>query len=523
MIESQRRKPIQIFSDTPTSKTDLHILLLTLNQFLVKGKKDGTQVLKRIDISNSHRYTVLDFVVEPERETPVVMDEEVVVVGGGPAGIGAALASARTGADTLLIEAFGSLGGMGTLGLMSIGGSSFGPEWAKGITKEVYDRVREIGGLIDYQEKWSKGTTSNPLAHFAHWEDYSLHIFDPEALKITANEMMEESGVKLLFHTLFVDTIVEDNHIKAILVENVSGRQAIRGRIFVDATGTGDVVARSGAPYTEPRDAIGAPMPMSLMYKMSGVNFGKLLEYQKKDPELTKLIAKAKEKGELPHYRTKKTVKDMKGHYDALYSGHPHLEMSPLIHPGELLCWGGPTPHEWRLNGTKVQDLTRAETNIRKQIWSEVNFLKKYVPGFENAFLSAIAPYMGVREKRHPIGEYVLTYDDVKNGREFDDVVLKMQPSPGITIMRTGQKIVSFDIPYRCLLPKRIDNLLLAGDNVSADHGAFLHMRSVQKCMAKGEVAGTAAALSAKNKVKPKDLGYRALRRQLVKQGVLAD
>jgi len=465
----------------------------------------------------------LDSVVEPERKTPILMDVDVAVVGGGPAGITAALASARNGADTLLIETYGSLGGMGTLGLMSVGGSEFGGESTRGITKEIFDRMRKIGGAINYQEKWPKGTTSNPLAHFAHWENYSLSIFDPESFKITVNEMMEEAGVKLLFHTWFADTIVEDNHIRAILVENVSGRQAIRSKVFVDATGTGDVAARSGVPYTEPRDATGVPMPMSLMYKMSGVNFEKLLEYQKKDPELTQLIAKAKEKGELPYYRTKKSVKDMEGHYEALYSGHPHLEMSPLIHPGEILCWGGPTPHEWGLDGTKVQDLTQAEINIRRQIWSEVNFLKKYVPGFEDAFLSAIAPYMGVREKRHPIGEYVLTYDDVKNGREFDDVVLKMFPSPGITIMRTGQRIVSFDIPYRCFLPKKIDNLLLAGDNTSADHGAFIHMRSVQKCMAKGEVAGTAAALSVKNEVKPKDLDYRILRERFVKQGLLVD
>ena len=465
----------------------------------------------------------MDFIVEPERETPVLMDVDVAVVGGGPAGTCAALASARNGADTLLIEAYGSLGGMGTLGLMSVGNYAFGLERAPGITKEIFDKMRKTGGAIDYQEKWPKATTSNPLAHFAYWEGYSLDVFDPESFKITVNEMMEESGVKLLFYTRFADTIVEDDHIKAILVENISGRQAIRGRVFVDATGSGDVAARSGVPYTEPRDATGVPMPMSLMYKISGVNFEKLLEYQKKDPELTELISKAKEKGELPYYRAKKPVKDMGGHYDAIYSGHIHLEMSPLIHPGELLCWGGPTPHEWGLDGTKAQDLTKAEIEIRKQIWSEVNFLKKHVPGFENAFLSAVAPYMGVREKRHPIGEYVLTYDDIENGRKFDDVVLKMFPDPGITIVRKRQPMNKFDVPYRSLLPKKIDNLLLAGDNTSTDHGAFLHTRGVQKCMVKGEVAGIAAALSVENKAKPKDLDYRELRERLIKRGLLTD
>jgi len=457
----------------------------------------------------------LDVVVEPERKTHVLTDVDVVVVGGGPAGIGAALASARNGADTTLIERCGSLGGMSTLGLMCV----VVPPML-GVTKEIFDRLRNMGYAVDYEDRWPKGMTSNALAHFSAWEGLGLTVFDPEAFRIVVNEMMEEEGVRLLFHSQFVDTIVEDGAIRAALLENVSGRQAIKGKVFVDATGTGDVVARSGAPYVEARDATGVPMPMTLMYKMGGVDFEKLLEHQKKDPELAKLIAEAKAKGELPYYRPKKSVEEMKGHYDAVYTGHPRLEMSPLVFRDEMLVWGGPVPHEWGLDGTKVEDLTRAEVNVRKQIWAEVNFLKKYVPGFENAFLSTVSSYMGVREKRHPVGEHVLTFDDVKSGRKFDDATLRLNPDPGAIILGLPTTL-SFDLPYRCLLPKKIDNLLLAGDNISADHGAFLHIRNVVKAMNIGQVAGTAAALSAKKRVKPKDLDYPTLRTKLVKQGLL--
>jgi hypothetical protein len=464
---------------------------------------------------------VLEVIVEPRRKIPVLMNMDVVVIGGGPAGIGAAIAAARNGASTVLIENYGSLGGMSTLGLMSVGPYHTGLDHAPGITGEIYSKMRRLGVAIDYQDRWPKGITSNPLAHFSNWKGYRIDVFDPEGFKIVVNGMMEKERVNILLYTRFADTMIDNGNIKAILVENVSGRQAIKGKVFIDATGTGDVVARSGAPYLDARDTTGVPIPMSLMYKVGGVNFKRLLDYQKKDPELAKLIDKAKSKGKLPYYRTKKSVNQMSGHYDALYSGHPHLEMSPLIERGELLCWGGPALHEWGLDGTKAQDLTRAEINIRKQIWSEFNFLKKHVPGFEKAFLSSIASYIGVREKRHPIGEYVLTFDDIKNGRKFDDVVLQVLPDPGIAIMNTKQPIVYFDIPYRCFLPKKVDNLLLAGDNTSTDHGAFLHTRGVQKCMAKGEVAGTAAALSVKNKVKPKVLDYKVLKVRLVRQGIL--
>lgn len=459
----------------------------------------------------------MEFITESARKTPVIMKADVVVVGGGPAGVGAAVRATRSGANTVIIEKFGSLGGTNTTGFMFVV-----VEEVKHLSAEIFDRLRPGGYIVNLLEKFP-GLTSNPLGHNSNawysWSVPEILAFDPDMCAYVINEMMEEAGVKFLLRTRFVDTKVEGGTIKAVIVENASGRQAIEGKVFIDATGRGDVVARSGAPYASARNQLGVPIPMGLMWKMSKVDYERLFEYQKKDPKLDSLIEKARMKGELPYYRPKKRDEEIKD-YDVIYTGHSHPEMSPTLYPGEMLLWM-PAMHDWGLDGAeKAEDLTRAEINIRKQIVSELNFLKKYVPGFEESHLSGISPYMGIREGRHPIGEYVLTFDDVKNGRKFDDATLKLKPFA----MRNQELAgVEFDIPYRCFLPKKIDNLLLVGDDISADHGAFLHVRSFGKAMSSGEVAGVAAALSAKKGFKPKELKYPVLKKRIVEEGILTD
>lgn len=459
----------------------------------------------------------MEFITEPTRKVPLIMKADVVVVGGGPAGVGAALRAARNGADTVVIERFGSLGGTNTTGFMFVALER------EHLAAEIYDRLRPGGHIVNLLEKFPD-LTSNPLTHYSSALNpqsiSEILAFDPDMCAFIINEMMEKTGVKLLLRTSYVNTKVEGDTIEAIIVENVSGRQAIAGKVFIDATGRGDVIARSGVPYTSARNEMGFPMPMGLMWKMSDVDYERLFEYQKKDPKLEKLGEKARKKGELPYYRSKKTAKEMK-YYDLIYTGHPHLEMSPTSHLGEMLLWM-PVIHEWGLDGAeKAEDLTRAEIHIRKQIVRELNFLKKYVPGFEKAYLSGISPYMGIREGRHPIGEYVLTCEDVRNGRKFDDATLRLKTLDYLDMRNQELAQVEFDVPYRCFLPKKIDNLLLAGDDISVDHGAFLHIRSFVRAMNLGEVAGTAATLSVKNETKPKELEYSVLEKTLLEQHIL--
>lgn len=458
----------------------------------------------------------MEFIIEPERKTPIIARGDVVVVGGGPAGIGAALRAARSGANTILIEKFGVLGGTNTAGFMVVVRGE-----RQHIAAEIFDRLRPGGYIVNLMEKFP-GVTSNPLNH---WGKYGplfipeLLAFDPDMCSHVLYELMGETNVKLFMGSQFVDTQVEGTSIRSVIIENTSGRQAVEGKVFIDATGRGDVAARSGVPYTSARNELGVPMPPGLMWKMSGVDYQKLLEYQKEDPKLDKLINKAKTKGESPYSWSPKSDEAMR-HYDVIYTGHSRLEMCPLVYPGDLLLWM-PAMHDLGLDcAEKAEDFTRAEIEIRKQIVAELNFLKKYVPGFENAHLGGIAPALGVREGRHPVGEYVLTFDDIKNSRKFDDVALRLRAND-IRIREFRELIVN--IPYRCFLPKNIDNLLLAGDDLSVDHGAFLHTRNFGNAISLGEVAGIAAFVSVENRVKPKELEYSMLKKELFAWFILTE
>jgi len=454
----------------------------------------------------------MKFITEPAKEIPVVKSADVVVVGGGPAGVGAAIRAAQNDADTVLIERFGSLGGNNTTGFMFI--SRGGQEYLGGLATEILDGLRPMGYAVDIRTlEWFPDAHYNPLTHY-----YSAAIgdlppqerlaYDPDMTAYVMSNMVEELGVKIMLRNLFVDVLVEGDTIKAVIVENVSGRQAIEGKVFIDATGCGDVVARSGSPYVSAADEMGFRMPTGLMWKMSGVTYERLLEYQKEDPKLDKITEMARAKGELPYYRPKKTGKEMKA-YERIYTGHPHLEMSPTLYPGEMLLWA-PSVHEWAINAAEnAEDLTRAEIHIRKQIVAELSFLKKYVPGFEKAHISGISPFMGIREGRHPIGEYVLRYEDIISRRKFDDVALRRKTFE-LLPTEEGLSAVIFDIPYRCFLAKKLNNLLVTGGNISMEHAAFLHVRGFGPSVRLGEVAGIAAALSVKNKIKPKELKWGA-------------
>jgi hypothetical protein len=441
---------------------------------------------------------------------PVVADADVVVIGGGPAGVGAAIRAARHGARTILIERFGSLGGINALGFMFIT-VDLGGRILRGVSKEIMERLERGGFVANILERYPD-INANPLTHYGgpggRRGDMSLLAFDPDMLASVMNDLIEETGVKIMLRSLFVDALVKDRSIKAVVVENASGKQAVEGRIFIDATGRADVVARSGAPFVRAACAgTGLPMSPGLMWKLAGVDLDTLFAYQRTDPVLEKLIDRARANGDVPYYRRKLTREDTACDFCPKYSGHPTLEMQPTLYPGEVLLWAS-APYEMGLHADDTaEDATKAETNIRKQIVSEFHFLKRYVPGFERAHLAGIAPFLGLREGRHPIGEYVLTYDDLLNSAKFPDVALRPVDHIQVRTPR-GPRLLDVEVPYRSFLARGLENLLLAGDAISAEHSAqFYATHLFPLAMSAGEVAGEAAGLALHEQV-----GIKALR-----------
>ena len=460
----------------------------------------------------------MEYVTPPQTKVPVIAKADVVVVGGGPAGVGAAVRAARHGADTVLIERFGSPGGITCNGFMFITGKG------DGVAAEIMDRLPE-GYRADVFEVFPEIFTSR-LTHYGvgppgisrPQEPLPKLVFDPDMTSWIMTSVLNECGVKILFRSLFVNTIVEGGTIKAVIVENASGKQAIEGKVFVDATGCGDVVARAGCPFKSPGDERGEYfMPPGLLWKMSDVDVQKVFDYEKnEDPGLDIITGKAKARGELPYYIPRRTAEEMHAHgtsYGGWHTGHPRLEFMPGVHPGDVLMWAPASYDRGLLNvAEKAEDLTRAEIQIREEIMSEIPFLNKYVPGFEKAHLSGIAPMMGKREGRHPIGEYVLTFEDLKSTGKFDDVVLRQRGRTPLTRGEGPQMpSIEIELPYRSFLAKKVDNLLLSGDNFSMTFSVAHCIKGFGVAMSTGEVAGTAAALSVKNKVKPKELKMEPL------------
>lgn len=448
----------------------------------------------------------MKYVTVPEAKIPVIMEADVVVVGGGPAGVGAAVSAARSGANTVLIERHGCLGGMFTNGLMCV---SVG-ELPRGLPTEILERLGK-DGYVENPIKKYPGLSSNPLFHYhgpnlapGYRGPSKIATFDPYMAAHVMTEMMQEAGAAVNLRSLFVDAEIEESRIQAVITEDASGRRAIAGKVFVDATGRGDLVARSGGAYVNAGNELGFPIPPGLMWKLSNVDFERLFEYQKEDPLLEKAMERAKANGDLPRYRPKRTE-----YYGGGYGGHPRPEMCPMLYPGDALLWA-PAAYDWKLDcGERAEDLTRAEVEIRKEIVTELNFLTKYVPGFEHARLGAVAPFVGIREGRHPVGEHVMSYDDIRNECRFEDAALRLTTWDRMN-MEGGNPFVTFDVPYRSFLSKGVDNLLLAGDNLSMTHEALLHIRGFGTALRTGEVAGMAAAGAVEQGILPRELNWKA-------------
>jgi hypothetical protein len=416
-------------------------------------------------------------ITEPARETPVLGEYEVIVLGGGPAGIAAAVAAARAGRSTLLIERYGFLGGMGT----AAGVTNF-----CGLHANVHGEVRQVvhGVAGDLLERIARlGGLSEPHSLFKG--RIKAQAYDNAAYKIAADDLVLSSGVKLLFHALAVNCLLKSkSELDALIVETKSGRGAIRGRMFIDCSGDGDLAAWAGAPY-EKGDGHGSMLYPSTMFRINGV-----------DPR------RAGEAWE---------------HFDALLEaaargGKRFPRKQPIIRPQKHDI-------EWRVNvtqlsnpdgsaidGTNAEQLTWGEIQGRRQVVDFFDFLRASAPGFENAYILDIAPQVGIRETRRVVGEYQLSERDVLECASFDDTIgVNGWPIeehvPGNVVFRWPRIPESrgFNhLPYRMLLPLRVENLFVAGRCASMTHMGQSAARVSGACFAMGQAAGAAADLALK-------------------------
>jgi hypothetical protein len=404
---------------------------------------------------------------EPARELHIARDVDVVVVGGGPAGLAAALAAARNGASTVLVERFGYLGGTATASLMAcINGfrNQVEPDFTqtvRGIAEEIVLELKALGGLgrSPYPQK-SYPTEPGQM-------EYSYAI-DTELFKYVALKLCVEAGVDLLFHTWFCDSIVDQGVLKGVIVENKSGRQALLARVVIDASGDGDVAARAGAPFWQTVEDEAPRLVDALMYR---VEFG---------------------------------------------------ETRPASVHGcdfgaNAVVWG---PRAAPIDGTDGDALAAAEVDARLRVYEDFAAKQAQDPSLADARVVETPPLLGIRQTRFIEGEYKLTAEDAIEGRRFDDVVAI---SSCAIIHYYGYRRYleheGYDIPYRCLVPLQVEGLLIAGRCISSEQQPYESHRAMIPIMAIGEAAGTAAALSAKGGVQPRDLDVALLQQTLVAQG----
>ncbi len=444
-----------------------------------------------------------------QKELPVTATADVLVVGSGPAGLGAAIASARNGAKTLLVERYGFLGGNLTAGLVGPCMTSYSldgtTQLIKGIFEEMVLRMERAGGAL-HPSKISAGSEYAGFIVFGHDKVTPFH---PEAVKMVAMEMCLEAGVELLLHTFVADTTVEGAAVTGVVAANKSGLQSLRAAVTVDCSADADVAARAGVPFQIGRAEDGLTQPMTLFFRVRNVDDERVKAYVAAHPEdfrpFASLVQQARERGEFPIPRR-------------------GVGLYRTLEPG---VWRINTTRVQRLYGTDARDLTRAEIEGRQQVKTLMAFFRKWLPGFERAELLDTATQIGVRETRRILGEYILTLEDLAGGREFEDVItlagypVDIHSPTGDGGGATGELQTAniYQIPYRSLVPVRVEQLLVAGRSLSATHEALAAVRVMPPAFAMGQAAGTAAALAVAKGISPRRVPVPELQATLVRQG----
>lgn len=420
---------------------------------------------------------------ENERQIPCNTDYSVIVAGSGPAGIGAAVKAARMGAKTLLIEYCGSVGGVSTSGMMS----HFTGTVNSRLYIEVLDRA---AAKNDYETGVRKAE------------------IDPELLRETYYEMLNEAGVDILLYTLVCDTVTQNGCVKGVITQSKSGRCAYMADVVIDCTGDGDVAYYSGASFFMGREEDGKMQPATLMFKVGNVDMQRACfpgSFETKvHTEEGELQSMAKEELPFP-------------------AGHVLLYRSTI--PGIVTC---NMTNCIDIDGTKAEDLTRAEILCRSQMKPIVEFLRKHAPGYENCYIISAASLIGIRETRHFKGVKQINEEDILAARAFDDWVVRgahfnfdIHNMSGSSLDETGVQAKftqqnGYTIPYGCLVPEKIDGLLLSGRNISGTHMAHSNFRAMPICMGIGEAGGAAAAIAVKKNIPLRDVSPKEIQENLI-------
>jgi hypothetical protein len=468
---------------------------------------------------------------------------DVVIAGGGTSGVAAAIASARAGANTLLVERLGALGGQ-----LNISGP---PGFAYA---HMYNQAGEqiIGGIIDETHKrLLKEGHALPQIRPDFRGSYSFAYVDPDWWGLMVFEMMQENHVNLLLHSLAVEVLKEGDAVRGLIVENTSGRQLILSKVLIDCTGEGDIAVRAGAPSEKlPREQL---QPHTLTFNADGVDWDIVLNFIKDNPnefdfynrrldrlgwtkeQMIERIRRVEDITEIGEVMGWITIRD-KGIAKGEWHGFSGIGF--FLTPREggtiqaLFQHSSQVPN---CDPTDVRDLTYGEIECRRQIVMAWKFIRKNIPGFENAYITRICPEIRIRESRRIMGDYYLTSEDVAEARKFKDVIGKSGMAAGGHHIATTDTIVrgegatismpkdggSHDIPYRCLVPKNVENMLIAGKHISTDRDAY--HRFLQQTMVTGQAAGVAAALCTKKGITPRQLekDVSELQKILVKQGAI--
>lgn len=414
---------------------------------------------------------------------------DVAVLGGGPAGVCAAVSAARQGAKVLLVEATGMLGGMATSGLvgpfMTVYDRDCNEKTIGGIFDEIIHRLNHYSAVIPAEE------TDAPSLHTSFIERYHRHVtpFHPFYLQIVLDELVADAGVEVLCYTQFTDCITESHAIKQLILTAPEGIFAVSSKLVIDCTGIAAVASAAGVPTYKGDEESGVPQPGTLMFEVTNVNDESYHAFSKR-----------------PEYPVK-AYKMPSG--NAYKVNHYHV---------------------FNVDAANAKSMTEAHRLARKQVLDAYAVLREQTPGFENSEITNVASVLGVRECRHIEGEYQITVKDVMNGTKFDDRIAvygygmdvhrrSMEESGNFKIEVANK----YYVPYRSLLPKNCSNLLVAGKTICCQSQAMGGMRCMPAAMAIGQAAGTAAALAIRQNCSPCEIDIKPLQQQLRNDGAILD